>query len=108
MPTVDLPPASWIEAPADISKYIAHKGSITVDGISLTVNDVSHHSFKLTIVPHTSIETTIAEFTVGTMVNLEVDIIARYVERMLTGQSHEAKSESGVTMDTLAQAGFIK
>ena len=98
----------WIEAPSDISKYIAHKGSITVDGISLTVNEVNHHSFKLTIVPHTSSDTTIAEFKVGTMVNLEVDIIARYVERMLTGQSHEAKGESGVTMATLAQAGFIK
>lgn len=98
----------WIEAPADISRYIAHKGSVTVDGISLTVNEVDNHSFKLTIVPHTSDETTIAQFKVGTMVNLEVDIIARYVERMLSGQANAAPSSQGVTMATLAQAGFIK
>ena len=98
----------WIEAPADISRYIAHKGSITVDGISLTVNEVNNHSFKLTIVPHTSDETTIAQFKVGTLVNLEVDIIARYVERMLSGQVNGAQSSQGVTMATLAQAGFIK
>lgn len=101
----------WIDAGADLARYIAHKGSITVDGISLTVNEVKGSQFKITIVPHTSGETTIEGFDVGTQVNLEVDVIARYVERLLTaqaGESHSHQGSGGLTLETLAKSGFIK
>jgi riboflavin synthase len=97
----------WLEADSSISKYIAEKGSITVDGISLTVNDVKDNRFKLTIVPHTSGETTIDTFKVGTQVNLEVDIIARYVERLLTAKTAEQPAQ-GLTMAKLAESGFLR
>ncbi|EHY8551683.1 TPA: riboflavin synthase [Vibrio parahaemolyticus] len=95
----------WVAMPAEISKYVAEKGSITVDGISLTVNDLRKNAFKLTIVPHTSEETTIDQFQVGCKVNLEVDVLARYMERLLQGQQEE-QPESRITMDFLQQNGF--
>ena len=96
----------WVEMPAEISKYVAQKGSITVDGISLKVNDLRKNAFKLTIVPHTSSETTIDQFNVGRKVNLEVDVLARYMERLLQGQQEESKPESRLTMEFLQQNGF--
>lgn len=95
----------WVAMPGDIAKYVAEKGSITVDGISLTVNALRKGAFKLTIVPHTGEETTIADFHVGRKVNLEVDVLARYMERLLTAQREE-QSESRITMDFLQQNGF--
>ncbi|HDM8052910.1 riboflavin synthase [Vibrio harveyi] len=95
----------WVEMPTEISKYVAEKGSITVDGISLTVNDLRKNGFKLTIVPHTSEETMIDQFQVGRKVNLEVDVLARYMERLLQGQKEESQ-ESRITMDFLQQNGF--
>ena len=94
----------WVEMPAEISKYVAQKGSVTVDGISLTVNALRKNAFKLTIVPHTGEETTIADFHVGRKVNLEVDVLARYMERLLTSQQEQP--ESRITMDFLQQNGF--
>jgi len=76
---------SWrftIKAPANLAKYIAQKGSITVDGTSLTVNAVKGSEFELNIVPHTMIHTVISDYQVGAKVNLEVDLIARYLERL--------------------------
>ncbi|ULN63663.1 riboflavin synthase [Vibrio gigantis] len=96
----------WVEMPAEISKYVAQKGSVTVDGISLTVNDLRKNAFKLTIVPHTSSETTIDQFNVGRKVNLEVDVLARYMERLLQGQQQESEPESRLTMEFLQQNGF--
>jgi len=100
----------WIEMPAVIAQYVAYKGSITVDGISLTVNELRKNAFKLTIVPHTSEETTMDGFHVGRKVNLEVDVLARYMERLLqvgTGQrDSEQQSESRLTMDFLHKNGF--
>jgi riboflavin synthase len=72
-----------ITAPAALARYIAAKGSICVDGVSLTVNAVHGADFELNIVPHTLQETTLGEFAPGRRVNLEVDIIARYLERLL-------------------------
>lgn len=95
----------WVAMPGDIAKFVAEKGSITVDGISLTVNALRKGAFKLTIVPHTGEETTIADFRVGRKVNLEVDVLARYMERLLTAQREE-QSESRITMDFLQQNGF--
>ncbi|WP_209327381.1 riboflavin synthase [Pseudoalteromonas sp. PA2MD11] len=96
----------WLSTDNDLMKYIPYKGSVCIDGISLTVNEVEQNRFKLTIVPHTAEQTTIAEFQVGTQVNLEVDQIARYLERLITGA--EQPSRSDISMSLLAQAGFIK
>lgn len=96
----------WVEMPAELSRYVAQKGSITVDGISLTVNDLRKNAFKLTIVPHTSQETTIDNFQVGRKVNLEVDVLARYMERLLKADQEEATPESRLTMEFLQQNGF--
>ncbi|MDF2154961.1 riboflavin synthase [Vibrio sp. CAU 1672] len=95
----------WVAMPAELSKYVAEKGSITVDGISLTVNALRKNAFKLTIVPHTSAETTIDRFQVGRKVNLEVDVLARYMERLLQGQQAQ-QPESRLTMEFLQQNGF--
>ena len=98
-----------IKAPDELAKYIAEKGSITTDGISLTVNGLRGAEFDLTIVPHTVQETNIAGWTVGTKVNLEVDVIARYLERLLLGEkAADAGHQSGITMAFLAENGFIK
>ncbi|KZN43694.1 riboflavin synthase [Pseudoalteromonas luteoviolacea] len=97
----------WLSAPRELLKYIPYKGSVAIDGISLTVNAIEDNRFKLTIVPHTAQETTIADFKLGTMVNLEVDQIARYLERLIQGTQAPA-SESTLTTSLLAQAGFIK
>lgn len=98
-----------IEAPATLAKYIAHKGSVTVDGISLTVNSVQGAVFSLNIVPHTQHMTTIGDWQPGTQVNLEVDIIARYLERLLLGDNAAAsKSGDGISMSFLAENGFLK
>ncbi|SEG55229.1 riboflavin synthase [Vibrio hangzhouensis] len=95
----------WVQMPSELSKYVAEKGSITVDGISLTVNDIRKDAFKLTIVPHTSEETTIDHFQVGRRVNLEVDVLARYMERLLQAQT-SSEPESRITMEFLQQNGF--
>ncbi|MEJ6475073.1 riboflavin synthase [Pseudoalteromonas piscicida] len=97
----------WLSAPPSLMKYIPYKGSVAVDGISLTVNAVEQNRFKLTIVPHTAQETTVAGFHVGSKLNLEVDQIARYLERLIQGES-SAASESTLTTSLLAKAGFIK
>lgn len=96
-----------IQAPAGLAKYIAEKGSICVDGISLTVNAVEGAAFDLNIVPHTLQETIMGEYRAGTRVNLEVDIIARYLERLLLGEK-AAEPGSGISESFLAEHGFMK
>ena len=96
----------WIKVPPQLAKYISEKGSVAVDGISLTVNAVRGDEFKLTIVPHTAAETTMADFKVGRKINLEVDVIARYLERLMLGDK-AAEKKSKVTMDLLARTGFL-
>ena len=71
-----------IEAPAELARYIARKGSVAVDGVSLTVNAVHGSRFEINVIPHTRAVTTLGNLAVGTKVNLEVDMIARYVERL--------------------------
>lgn len=95
-----------IRAPETLSRYIAQKGSICVDGISLTVNGIKNNTFDLNIVPHTLEKTTMNGFKPGRKVNLEVDVIARYLERMLTAGVD--KPEAGVTQELLERFGFIK
>ena len=96
----------WLATDENLMKYIPYKGAVCIDGISLTVNAVEGNKFKLTIVPHTSGQTTIADFQVGTKVNLEVDQIARYLERLVKGAEHPTGSD--ISMSLLAKAGFIK
>jgi riboflavin synthase len=98
-----------IEAPAALAKYIAEKGSICCDGVSLTVNAVDGAVFDLNIVPHTISETIIDTWKPGVAVNLEVDLIARYLERLLLGEraAHSGVS-SGITLAMLAENGFLK
>ncbi len=96
-------------APKNLAKYIAHKGSITVDGTSLTVNKVDGAEFELNIVPHTLKWTIMDSYQVGTTVNLEVDVLARYLERLMLGdKAAESESQSGVTLEFLAKHGFNK
>nr|P51961.1 RecName: Full=Riboflavin synthase; Short=RS [Photobacterium phosphoreum]AAA25628.1 riboflavin synthetase alpha subunit [Photobacterium phosphoreum] len=96
----------WIRVPSQIEKYLSEKGSVTVDGVSLTVNAVTGNEFKLTIVPHTVVETTIADFKVGNKVNIEVDVLARYIERLLLVDKPEDK-QSKISMDLLERNGFL-
>lgn len=97
-----------IEYPADLAKFIAEKGSITVDGTSLTVTHLGTSTFGLNIVPHTQGETIITEYKKGAKVHLEVDLIARYTERLLTVTEQE-KSEKTSKIDRtfLAENGFL-
>jgi riboflavin synthase len=96
-----------IEAPQELARYIAHKGSITVDGTSLTVNAVDGMRFELNIVPHTLQETIMDSYVAGQRVNLEVDLLARYLERLLLGDKAAQPGEAGVDLAMLARAGFI-
>lgn len=80
---------SWrlvVRAPHDLAKYIAKKGSITINGVSLTVNQVAGDDFEVNLIPHTLQVTTLHELKPGAQVNLEIDLIARYVERMLVAE----------------------
>lgn len=95
-----------IEAPKNLAKYIAAKGSICVDGISLTVNDIDKEKFFLNIVPHTAEQTTAKQWKAGVKVNLEVDVIARYLERLLSGEARTEKNK--ISESFLAEHGFIK
>ena len=97
-----------IRAPHELAKYIAHKGSITVDGTSLTVNSVNGAEFELTIVPHTLAETIMLDYRPGRQVNLEVDLLARYLERLLLGDKAAEPKASGMTESFLAEHGYMK
>ena len=95
-----------IRAPEELKHYIAMKGSICIDGTSLTVNKISNKDFEINIVPHTQQQTIIKNYKPGTKVNLEVDLIARYLERLLMKQ--DDKTGNGITLETLAKAGFVR
>ena len=96
-----------IRAPRELAKYIALKGSITVDGTSLTVNGVNGAEFELTIVPHTLGETVMADYHAGRQVNLEVDLLARYLERLLLGDKAAEPKARGLTEGFLAENGYL-
>ncbi|MDE5946900.1 MAG: riboflavin synthase [Oscillospiraceae bacterium] len=102
--------AIWykIHTSENIMKYIIEKGSVAIDGISLTVAKIENHNFSVSIIPHTEQETILSEKKVKDIVNLENDIIGKYVEKFINfSGSLENKSEkSGITMDFLAKHGF--
>ena len=94
---------SWrfaIELPQEFSRYIARKGSVTVDGVSLTINEVSGNRFELNIIPHTTEVTIIGHYTTGSTVNIEVDLLARYLERLL------GKDDAGLSIEFLKEHGY--
>jgi riboflavin synthase len=101
---------SWrfvLRAPDELAKYIAHKGSICVDGTSLTVNAVNGAEFDLNIIPQTMAETVFGEYQTGSRVNLEVDVIARYLERLVQGDAAANPDGEGLSIQTLAENGFL-
>ena len=85
-------------------RYVIEKGSIAVEGVSLTVNSCQGHTFSVNIIPHTAQATTLEALKVGDRVNLETDIIGKYVVRLL---GKEAPREAGVTAELLARQGFL-
>ena len=100
---------SWrfvMRAPDDLAKYIAHKGSITVDGTSLTVNAVNGAEFELNIIPQTMAETVFGDYQAGSKLNLEVDVIARYLERLMQGDGAAKPGAGSISMQTLAENGY--
>lgn len=102
--------AVWvtIATSPEILSLIVEKGSICIDGISLTVATVSEHSFQVSIIPHTAEETTLIRKHTGDVVNLENDVVGKYVQRLLEGASlkTQAKAKSTLTMETLQELGF--
>jgi riboflavin synthase len=94
-----------IRSPDELKHYIAMKGSICIDGTSLTVNKITNTDFEINIVPHTQQQTIIKNYKPGTKVNLEVDLIARYLERLLTKKDDD--QAGGVTLESLVKAGFV-
>ncbi len=98
--------AVWVtvDAPPEILRYVVEKGSIAIDGISLTVAAVGDACFQVSIIPHTGAETTLLRRKPGDTVNLECDIIAKYVEKLM--QPAETPKRSGITLDFLAANGF--
>lgn len=104
--------AVWyeIETSPEITHYIVEKGSITIDGISLTVAYVEGNVFRVSVIPHTRKVTNLSDKRAGNIVNLENDIIGKYVEKMLTpwaGNKGEGKKESSLTEKTLLENGFM-
>ena len=89
-----------IEIPDAYARYVAKKGSICVDGVSLTINEVSGSRFDLNIIPHTADVTTIGGYDVGTAVNIEVDVVARYLERLL------GADDGGISLEFLKAHGY--
>ena len=89
-----------IEIPKEYARYMARKGSVCVDGVSLTVNEVSGNLFELNIIPHTAEVTVIDDYAPGTVVNIEVDLLARYLERLLE------RDGDGISLEFLKAHGY--
>ena len=88
------------ELPQEFARYVARKGSICIDGVSLTINSVTAHGFSVTILPHTAEVTSFGSYQSGTVVNIEVDLVARYLERLLMSD------EGGLDMEKLKAHGY--
>lgn len=105
--------AVWytVEAPSNILRYIIEKGSITLDGISLTVAKVTNSNFSVSIIPHTRVQTNLASKKVGDVLNLENDLVGKYVERLMlqpiaASQEQPEQKSSGITKEFLSHYGF--
>ena len=96
-----------IEATSDVLRYCVHKGSITVDGISLTINDVTDHSFSIAVIPHTAAVTTLGLKQINDQVNLESDLIGKFVERLLQQRNQVTKPTPVIDKDYLQKRGLL-
>lgn len=100
-----------VKAPDELARYLAEKGSVTVDGVSLTINQVNGAVISLNLIPHTAERTNLDQWVIGAHVNLEVDVLARYLERLLLGeraaQSGKDHGTGGVTLQMLAEHGYL-
>ena len=96
-----------IATPPELLKYIIKKGSIAIDGISLTVTELTDTSFSVSLIPYTAKETTLGFKKVGDSVNLETDILGKYVERMLTWNKRQEGQADTLNMNTLLENGFV-
>ena len=94
-----------VSAPPEIMRYIVEKGSVAIDGISLTVAKITDTSFSVSVIPHTAAQTILGSKKTGDIVNLENDLIGKYVEKLLKPAAAE-KSSGGITMDFLMKNGF--
>jgi len=92
--------------PLEVMRYLVVKGSVAIDGISLTVNRVEHDMFSVAVIPHSVEKTTLKLCREGSQVNIETDLLGRYVERMLQGQKNP-QSEGNLNIDFLAKNGFL-
>jgi riboflavin synthase len=92
-----------VETPAEISRYIVKKGSVAIDGISLTVNDQRDNRFTLNVIPYSAAKTTLGSKNLGDHVNVETDILGRYVEKFVT-----RREKNGSDLDFLYRYGYIK
>ena len=100
--------AVWytVEAPSEILRYVVEKGSIAIDGISLTVARVDDRSFQVSVIPHTRAVTALSSRRAGSPVNLENDIVGKYVEKLMQPAPSESGPASGITMECLAHHGY--
>jgi len=93
----------WFEIPKEQSKYVVYKGSVAIDGISLTVAQIADNRFRVAVIPHTYGNTNLSSLKVGDFVNIETDILGKYVEKMLSVRDNE----SGISMSLLQENGFV-
>ena len=103
----DIAEVFKIQGPVEIIKYLVPKGSIAIDGISLTIVDVNEKDFTVSIIPHTRGLTTLGFKEVGDLVNLEIDMLAKYVEKLLSTKEKTKEKQSGLSMSALVENGFI-
>lgn len=95
----------WIEAPEEITRYIATKGSVCLNGVSLTVNEIQGQTFRVNLIPHTGAVTVLAELRAGEQVNIEVDVLARYMERLMGAMGRHSDH---TLMDALSRGGYVR
>ena len=114
MERIGLSTKMVFRVPSALARFIAKKGSICIDGVSLTVNSVAGDTFEVNIVPHTNDVTTLKDYTVGRKVHLEVDIIARYLDRLMSDAKPAVGREIGdaqpseeITQEFLSKQGFV-
>lgn len=100
--------AVWVKIAAEpeITRYIVKKGSVTIDGISLTVADVAEGYFSVSVIPHTGGETVLLKKNIGDIVNLENDIVAKYIEKLMQPKHSENEEKSNITLEFLEKNGF--
>ena len=94
--------------PGDLLRFLAPKGSVALDGVSLTINSCTATTFEIMLIPHTLSVTTLKDLAPGSALNIEVDLLARYLERLLLGDKASESSHGGISESFLAANGYLK